>query len=558
MQIASDFYTNTDFFIRNTANDGARNWNKLWHSNNFNPGLYLQRNINETTAAPGPNFQMITQEPDRNSMGDLGTPNGVVAAADRFYLPNVFIHTAVNPIGHREQFHTEMRSQGAQTGRFVVGWNMGSQIVNGSGNAFAMNGVTQIEPAASAEVEASVSELNMICKRDVVRKTILQLVDCAGSGGRGTVIDAALLISKQNGAFGNGVGIQFGAQGDANQWPVRSRLLLCDVGTVEAGIDVRNASFSSSQALLLSPGHQITWALGSGGAIRSDTGRNSVAQVFFDGGIAWQGSDGKGFRFSLGTSSLHPEADSNASLGQPTLRWNTLFASTGSIQTSDGTLKKSYGPPDDRLLDAIGAINVVLFKYLSSIEEKGEAEARLHSGVIAQQVAQALQCIGLDPAAYSFWCEDPVFEEVDVRVTTTEQIVNYVPYTEYDYVLQDDGTAVFKMVHKTRPEPVLEDILVFNEDGTVHITPGTPARTSLDENGNTIVITPASPEKQTTISRPKTQVVTKIVKEQRPKLDANGNPVTILGIRYTDLLMLLHAWSRREIDLLKATLIDKQ
>lgn len=53
----------------------------------------------------------------------------------------------------------------------------------------------------------------MVLGANVTRKTLLQLVDCAGSGGIGTVIDTALLVAKQYGAIGNGYGIQFGAIG---------------------------------------------------------------------------------------------------------------------------------------------------------------------------------------------------------------------------------------------------------------------------------------------------------------------------------------------------------
>jgi hypothetical protein len=484
----------------------------------------------------------------------LYEPYGFGSGDGNFYLPNVHIHTMSNPLGHREQFHTEIRSSGAAAGRFVVGFNIGAVLNSGSGNAFAFNGVTIVEPGVSGDAEASVCEMNSVIKANVARKTILQLVDCAASGGRGTVIDAALLISKQYGAFGNGYAIQLGAQGDANQYPVRSGILLSDTGSVETGIDLRRTTINSGQALLLAPGHQITWGAGEGGHIRSDTGSNGMRQIFYDGGIAWQAPDGDNkFRFDVGTASIQPGRDGNASLGQASKRWNVVFAATGSINTSDERTKTNIDAPNDALLDAIGEVEVTLFQFLNSVAEKGEEHARKHSGVIAQQVAAALTKHGLNPADYSFWCEDPWTEEVDEEQTVQEPLYIDVPHSEFEFVVQDNGTAIYKEVQKVRKEPVLEQFPVFNEDGTPHITPGRPARMTKNEAGEDVVQLPATEDAHTIISRQKIEAVTKTVRVTRPKLDADGKPMTILGVRYSDLSMLMHAWNRREIARLRAT-----
>lgn len=480
-------------------------------------------------------------------------PDGKGFNADTFYKPFVYIHQATNAVGHREQCFTEFRSAGGPFGKFVVGWNVGVTVQSGSGNAFAFNAVTIIEAAASADAEASVCELNLCTRRDVVRKTILQLVDVAGSGGKGTSIDAALLISKQNGAFGNGYGIQFGAQGDVNQWPVRSRLVYADAGTCDAGFDVRNVTFSSNQAHQLGLGHQITWSGGLGGMVRSDSATGGMRQVFVNAGIKWQdAASTTKLVLDAGVNSLYPGSDAGMSLGQPNIRWSTVYASTGTINTSDANLKKSLGAPDNALLDAIGDVEIVLFQFLASIAEKGEEHARRHSGVIAQQVAEALVRHGLNPGDYSFWCEDPWTEEVDEEQTTQEPVFADAPYSDFEFVVQDDGTALYKEVQKVRKEPVLEQIPVFNEDGTRHITPGRPARMSKGEDGEETVQIPATEDTPTFISRQRTEAVTKTVRVTKTKLAEDGKPMTILGIRYNDLSILLHAWTRRELRRLTA------
>lgn len=475
-------------------------------------------------------------------------PAGKGVNADTFYLPFVYIHETNGQVGHREQFHSELRSNNGPQGKFIAGWNIGVTINSGSGNPCPLNAVTIIKPEALATVDASVAEFNMDCRRDVVRKTILQLVDVASSGGRGTSIDASLWIAKQNGAFGNDHAMQVGSGGDAGQFPAKSRILYSDIGTADAGIDLRKTTFASNQALQLGLGHQITWSGGPGGMVRSDTANGGMRQIFVNAGIIWQDASGAPkLVLDAGVNALYPGVDAGISLGQPNNRINTIFASTTTINPSDARLKRNLGTPDDALLDAIGDVEIVLFQYLASIAEKGEQHARKHSGVIAQQVAQSLVKRGLNPGDYSFWCEDPWTEEVDEEQTTQEPVFIDVAYTDYEFVVQDDGMALYKAVEKVRKEPVLESFPVFNEDGTPHMTPGRPARMKVEEDGTETVSTPATEDGQTIISRQKTEAVTKTVRVTRPKLDMDGKPITVLGIRYNDLSMLLHAWTRREL-----------
>ncbi|MDM6731937.1 hypothetical protein QUG33_21290 [Citrobacter braakii] len=52
-----------------------------------------------------------------------------------------------------------------------------------------------------------------------------------------------------------------------------------------------------------------------------------------------------------------------------------------------------------------------IYQILESLNEKGE-DARLHAGLIAQDVATAFESEGLDPRRYALFCEDEIFEEV--------------------------------------------------------------------------------------------------------------------------------------------------
>ena len=111
---------------------------------------------------------------------------------------------------------------------------------------------------------------------------------------------------------------------------------------------------------------------------------------------------------------VYPSTDQSHSLGYSSKRWSTVFAATGTINTSDEREKTAPLPIDDLVLDAWEDVSLVSFKWLQSIEQKGDL-ARTHFGLIAQQVRDAFLARGLDGTEYGMLCFDEwgdKFEEV--------------------------------------------------------------------------------------------------------------------------------------------------
>lgn len=109
----------------------------------------------------------------------------------------------------------------------------------------------------------------------------------------------------------------------------------------------------------------------------------------------------------FGTPTFEPNADNTYSLGTAALRWNTVFAGNGTINTSDGTSKQQVR----ELSDAERAVAVRCktliraFKFNDAVEQKGDG-ARIHFGVIAQDVKAAFEAEGLDAHKYGLFCYD--------------------------------------------------------------------------------------------------------------------------------------------------------
>lgn len=135
-------------------------------------------------------------------------------------------------------------------------------------------------------------------------------------------------------------------------------------------------------------------------------------------------------------SDLSVEAglDNIQSLGVASKRWGTIFAGTGAINTSDGrdkteplaisslsdqmsivhsdTMTMEVTQDEDRILDAWGDVSIIAFRWLASLEQKGEG-ARWHFGVIAQQVRDAFAAHGMDGTRFGLLCYDEWGDEYE-------------------------------------------------------------------------------------------------------------------------------------------------
>lgn len=120
--------------------------------------------------------------------------------------------------------------------------------------------------------------------------------------------------------------------------------------------------------------------------------------------------------------SLAPHDDNAIYLGSSSYRWKAVYAATATIQTSDARLKDSIEAPSEALMRAWGKVRFAVFQFKPSIEKKGPESARLHVGVIAQEVAEAFASEGLDASRYGLFCYDEWEDKYeDVKVVDVEE-----------------------------------------------------------------------------------------------------------------------------------------
>lgn len=133
-----------------------------------------------------------------------------------------------------------------------------------------------------------------------------------------------------------------------------------------------------------------------------------------NGGGIYVADNSVGFRFDdNGTDNILPcngagaTADNSIDLGVASARFDDIFATNTSIQTSDENEKQNIASLTTAEMTAAKAISKLFktFKWQDKVAAKGDA-ARTHTGVIAQEVQTAMSDAGLDAADYAFWCSD--------------------------------------------------------------------------------------------------------------------------------------------------------
>lgn len=111
-----------------------------------------------------------------------------------------------------------------------------------------------------------------------------------------------------------------------------------------------------------------------------------------------------------------PQVDNGANCGRPALRWASVYAVNGAIQTSDAREKTAIAPMSDDEIKAGMALakEIGSFKWLHSIAEKGEENSRNHIGMTVQRAIEIMESFGLIPFNYAFICYDEWPEEPEV------------------------------------------------------------------------------------------------------------------------------------------------
>jgi len=152
---------------------------------------------------------------------------------------------------------------------------------------------------------------------------------------------------------------------------------------------------------------------GGAGAMFIVRASATVPAAYYRGGLT--GVWGPWMKVASTSDNMAPDADNSFSLGAASTRWNQVYATTGTINTSDAREKTE--PRDLTEAELAAAADIArlpcIFQWLHAIEEKGE-DARLHASPTVQAVIAAMEAHGLDPFRYGFVCFDQWNEQPEI------------------------------------------------------------------------------------------------------------------------------------------------
>jgi len=126
------------------------------------------------------------------------------------------------------------------------------------------------------------------------------------------------------------------------------------------------------------------------------------ASLFIDFIQNFTSSESRRYGFNL--SAFYPVIDNALDLGRASNRWDDVYATNTAIQGSDKNLKQDIEELNEAEKRVALKAKSLLRKYRlkSSVEKKGD-NARIHFGIIAQDLEQAFQEEGLDAGRYGMF-----------------------------------------------------------------------------------------------------------------------------------------------------------
>jgi hypothetical protein len=139
-------------------------------------------------------------------------------------------------------------------------------------------------------------------------------------------------------------------------------------------------------------------------------------------GIVFGNSSGSTTRALIPCNGVGARIDNKADLGTSSYRWDDIYATNGTIQTSDEREKQDI----DVLSEAEQRVAVACkgllrkFRWKDAVAEKGD-DARIHFGIIAQDLKAAFEAEGLDASDYAMFIHTTWWEHsVEVPAVAEE------------------------------------------------------------------------------------------------------------------------------------------
>jgi len=176
------------------------------------------------------------------------------------------------------------------------------------------------------------------------------------------------------------------------------------------------------------------------GEIGTVTGGTSI-YVGTNSNSGWLATNGDTLQYVWDIFAFKPQTDNARDLGEAVKRWDDVYATNGTIQTSDRNEKRDIEELSEAEQRVAVAAKALLrkFRWKSAVEEKGD-DARIHFGIIAQDLQAAFEAEGLDAGRYAMFIYSEWWETyTDVPAVEAQDAV-------YETVTDEEGNETQVLV----------------------------------------------------------------------------------------------------------------
>jgi hypothetical protein len=190
------------------------------------------------------------------------------------------------------------------------------------------------------------------------------------------------------------------------------------------------------------------------GSIKCNNGNVDIVADGSSNDVRLLSGQGAGFRTgtSGGNLAMIPlknsaDSDNTGDLGISSVRFDDIFATNGTIQTSDQNEKEDIASATTKELNVAKKLSALFktFRWKDKVAEKGD-KARTHTGIVAQEVQTAFKAEGLDASNYGLFTSDTWWEkEISVDAVKADkekgiEAKDAYTYKEYKYEKTDGYT----------------------------------------------------------------------------------------------------------------------
>lgn len=185
-----------------------------------------------------------------------------------------------------------------------------------------------------------------------------------------------------------------GAGGKTSETDAKNGVIFGASGNITMqGNDVPTLNFARASAT--SPAASVALA-----------GSSNQLQIKSKGNILLYPVSTNNTYFALLGNSMYHSTDNAVSCGASGKRWSTVFAGTGTINTSDRNEKENIRDINEKYIRLFEKLRPVTYEFI------GGNHDRVHIGYISQEVKDAMDEVGLTDLDFAGYCRDKKTEDV--------------------------------------------------------------------------------------------------------------------------------------------------